>query len=321
MTQVLCQLPKASDPNLIVGYDTSDDAAVYRISDELAMIQTVDIFPPVVDDPYEYGAIAAANALSDVWAMGGEPKLAMNILAIPEDLGQDVILEILKGGYDKCLEAGVSVCGGHTIKDKEPKYGLSVSGFVNPSKVLTNSGAKPGDVLILTKALGTGILTTAMKAGLLSDSETEELVASMSELNMKAANILKGYHVNALTDVTGFGLAGHAYEMATGSNVTITIDTSYIPVLAGAYEMALDGIIPQGAYSNREWISCGCQSFESAELALLDIAFDPQISGGLLISVPERESYELLRELQFSIPVASAIGFVEAYHDKPLLLR
>jgi len=305
----------------LVGFDTSDDAAVYKISDDLALIQTVDIFPPVVDNPYDYGAIAAANALSDVWAMGGTPKLAMNILCIPEDLEKDIILEILKGGSDKCAEAKVSVCGGHTIKDKEPKYGLSVSGFVNPSKVLTNSGAKPGDVLILTKALGTGILTTAMKADLLSMEEEKELISSMSFLNMKAGEILRRYSVNGLTDVTGFGLAGHAYEMAKASSVTITIDTKSLPLLNGAYSMACDGIIPAGAYSNRNWISCGCDPNTSADLALLDIAFDPQTSGGLLISVPESESESLLKELQSSIPVASVVGFVEEQSQKPLILK
>lgn len=321
MTQVLRQLPKNYDSNLLVGFDTSDDAAVYKISDDLALIQTIDIFPPVVDNPYDYGAIAATNALSDVWAMGGTPKLAMNVLCIPESLDKDIVYEILKGGSDKCMEAGVSVCGGHTIKDSEPKYGLSVSGFVNPKKILTNSGSKPGDVLILTKALGTGILTTAMKAELLSDEQEKELISSMSLLNKKAGEILGSYHVNGLTDVTGFGLAGHAYEMATGSNVTITIDTNNMPLLKGAYEMASDGIIPAGAYSNRDWISCGCYIKESADLALVDIAFDPQTAGGLLISVPEKEAASLINELKSAIPVASAIGYVEEINQIPLVIK
>ena len=321
MTQVLCQLPKNFDSNLLVGFDTSDDAAVYKISDDLALIQTVDIFPPIVDNPYDYGAISAANALSDVYAMGGNPKLAMNILCVPDDLDKEIILEILKGGSDKAHEANVSVCGGHTIKDSEPKYGLSVSGFVNPSKVLTNANAKPGDVLILTKAIGTGILSTAMKAELLSAEEEKELVSSMTLLNMKASEILGRHKVNSLTDVTGFGLAGHAYEMATGSNVSITIDTAKMPLLRGAYQMAKDGIIPAGAYKNRAWVSCGCDSSKVKDEVLLDLAFDPQTSGGLLISSPEKEAEILLKELKVSIPCSEIVGYVEEFNHKSLLLK
>ena len=314
-------MPKMSDPNLMVGFDTSDDAAVYRISDDTALIQTVDIFPPIVDDPFDYGRIAAANALSDVYAMGGSPKLAMNVLCIPEDLDQEITLDILRGGQDRCARAGTVICGGHTIKDKEPKYGLCVSGFVNPDKVLKNSGAKPGDVLILTKALGTGILTTAMKADLISKSSARVLVESMAALNNTAAEIMVKYPVSAATDVTGFGLVGHSFEMASGSGVTITLESRSLPLLPQAYEMAQMGIIPQGAYGNRNWIDCGAMESGNVDLALTDIMYDPQTSGGLLIAVPEDAAPELLRELQSSIPEASVVGFAEEYHDKPIIIK
>jgi len=321
LTQVLRQLPRMSDPDLLVGFDTSDDAAVYRVSDELALIQTVDIFPPVVDDPFDYGRIAAANALSDVYAMGGSPKLAMNILCIPEDLEQEVTLEILRGGYDRCKEAGAVICGGHTIKDEEPKYGLCVSGFVDPAKVLKNSEVKPGDVLILTKALGTGILNTAMKADLISKEAAKAVTESMATLNKAAAEIMVKYPVHSVTDVTGFGLAGHSYEMAKGSGVTITIDSKSLPILPQAYEMAQMGIIPSGAYGNREWISCGAAEETDVDLALTDVLYDPQTSGGLLIAIPEKDGQKLLRELRESIPVASVVGYAEERHGKPIIIK
>ncbi|MEG1583487.1 MAG: selenide, water dikinase SelD, partial [Anaerovorax sp.] len=206
-------MPKFSDPKLLVGFDTSDDASVYLLDDETALIQTVDIFPPIVDDPYEYGQIAAVNALSDVYAMGGEPKLALNILCYPEDLPKEVIQAILQGGYEKVLEAGAVISGGHTLKDAEPKYGLSVTGFAHPKDILLNSGIKPGDVLILTKALGTGILTTAQKAGILERENYAELVKSMCTLNKYTADIMKRFAINSCTDITGFGFLGHTYEM------------------------------------------------------------------------------------------------------------
>ena len=206
---------------MLVGFETSDDAAVYRISDELAIIQTVDLFPPIVDDPYDFGRIAAANALSDVYAMGGYPKLAMNILCYPEDLPTDTVQSILRGGYEKIIEAGAIIAGGHSIKDHEPKYGLSVTGFVHPKKILTNSGAKPGDLLILTKALGTGIINTAAKAGLVESATILAAIDSMAMLNKRAYEIMLEFPVNSCTDVTGFGLLGHAYEMAAGSGVKI----------------------------------------------------------------------------------------------------
>lgn len=310
-----------SDPDLLVGFDTSDDAAVYRVSDDLALIQTVDIFPPVVDDPFDYGRVAAANSLSDVYAMGGKPKLAMNVLCIPEGWDQEITLEILRGGYDRCAEAETLICGGHTIKDDEPKYGLCVSGFVSPTSILKNSEAKAGDVLVLTKALGTGIMNTAMKVDLVSPSASKAVIESMATLNKKAAEIMLKYPVNSCTDVTGFGLIGHSFEMARGSGMTITLDSHSLPILPEAYEMARMGIIPAGAYGNRNWIDCGARAGEDVDIALMDIMYDPQTSGGLLISLPEKEGIKLLNELKDSIPVASIVGYVEEYHEKPILVR
>ena len=224
LAQVLCHLPKMFDENLLVGIETSDDAAVYKINDELAMIQTLDFFTPVVDNPYTFGQIAAANSLSDVYAMGGEPKLAMNIVCFPNCLDQSVLVDILKGGYDKVKEAGAIIVGGHTVEDDEPKYGLSVTGFVHPSKILTNNNAKHGDVLVLTKPLGTGIINTAIKGELVDKEAYEEAVFVMSTLNKYAKEAMDEVEgINSVTDITGFGLLGHALEMARGSNVSIKI--------------------------------------------------------------------------------------------------
>lgn len=300
---------------MLVGYNTSDDASVYKIDDNTALIQTVDIFPPIVDNPYEYGQIAAANSLSDVYAMGGNPKLAMNILCIPENLPTDVVQGILLGGYEKVAEADAIITGGHTIMDPEPKYGLSVSGFAHPSKVIKNSNAKPGDILILTKALGTGILTTAAKAGLLNDRDYREMVNSMTELNKLAAEIMKKFPVNSCTDITGFGLLGHTYEMAYGSGCSIQLRSTDIPMLKSAVEMAEMGIIPAGAYSNRSHLEGKVFINESVKLAVSDVLFDPQTSGGLLISIPEKEGVKLISTLTDSIPVAKVVGNVRDYKD------
>lgn len=312
----MCQLPKFDDPNLLVGFDTSDDAAVYKIDDNTALIQTVDIFPPVVDDPYLYGQIAAANSLSDVYAMGGKPKLAMNILCMPEDMEKSVLLDVLQGGYSKCKEASAIICGGHTIKDNEPKYGLCVSGFVHPDQILKNSSAAEGDVLILTKALGTGILNTALKAELITAESEKALCDSMAMLNKTAAEIMADFHVSGCTDVTGFGLMGHAHEMASGSGMTIVLESSHLPLLPQALEMAEMGIVPKGAYNNRNWIGCSVSSSRKVPLAITDIMFDPQTSGGLLIAVPEKESLQLLKRLKDSIPATEIVGYVKAFDGK-----
>lgn len=295
---------------MIVGFDTSDDAAVYRISDDNAIIQSVDIFPPVVDDPYDYGAIAASNALSDIYAMGGKPKLAMNILCVPADLDKSIVEEILRGGYDKVKEAGAIVCGGHSIKDKEPKYGLSVTGFVHPDKVLKNVGLEENDVLILTKPLGTGILNTAAKAGLISDSSVRALVDSMKELNSYAAAVMNRYDVHCCTDITGFGLLGHTFEMAHGSNMCVEILSENVRMLPEARDMASMGIIPQGAYANRSWLSCAVKVHDNVPLDLADVLFDPQTSGGLFFAIPSDQAEECLAELMAEGINSSVIGHV-----------
>lgn len=268
-----------------------------------------------MDEPYEYGQIAAANSLSDVYAMGGSPKLALNILCIPEDLPKEAVQGILQGGYEKVAEAEAIITGGHTIKDSEPKYGLSVTGFAHPSEILTNSNAKPGDVLIITKALGTGILTTAAKAGISGAEEYREMVRSMAALNKEAARIMKRFPVNSCTDVTGFGLMGHAFEMACGSGCTIRLDSAEIPVLKGAAEMAGMGIIPAGAYNNRSYLEGKAFIKDTVPLAVADVMFDPQTSGGLLISVPEKDGLRLLSALKETIPVAGIIGSVTEHGE------
>ena len=298
-----------------MGFDTSDDASVYKMDEKTALIQTVDIFPPVVDDPYEYGQIAAVNSLSDVYAMGGVPKLALNIFCFPEDLPKDVIQAILQGGYEKVREAGAIITGGHTIQDSEPKYGLSVTGFAAPSDILMNNNVKPGDVLILTKPLGTGILTTAAKAELIEENSYRALVKSMTRLNKYAAEVMKKYNINSCTDVTGFGLMGHAFEMAYGSGVTIKLDCSKLPVLPEAELMAEMGIIPAGAYRNREYLDDVITVNEKVSLAIEDILFDPQTAGGLLISLPEAEGVKLAAELTNTGENCKIIGYAEEFDE------
>lgn len=309
------------DSRLLVGYDKSDDASVYALNSETAVISTTDFFPPIVDDPYLFGQIAAANALSDVYAMGGEPKLALNIFCIPEKMDRDTVLEILKGGYDKVYEAGAIITGGHTINGAEPIYGLAVTGFVHPEKVLINSNAQPGDVLILTKRLGVGILTTAKKADMVSDAAIEPVYRQMARLNKTARDIMVKYPVNSCTDVTGFSLMGHSYEMAQGSNCTIHIEADKVPYFEEAYEMAQMGFIPAGAYRNREYVGEHISVSEEVSLAMTDILFDPQTSGGLLISLPKEYSEELLRELKEEIPEAEIIGYVTEFQGENLIIE
>lgn len=318
----MCHLPVFSDPDLIVGFDTSDDAAVYRLNDETALIQTVDIFPPVVDDPYCYGKIAAANSLSDVYAMGGRPKLAMNIFCFPEDLPKDTVRAILQGGYEKVQEAGAIICGGHTIVDPVPKYGLSVTGFVHPDRVLRNNSVAPGDLLILTKALGTGVLTLSEKAAFLSGNQRDALFLSMETLNRYAAEAMSEFlGVHACTDVTGFGLLGHAFEMSDKSGCSLFLDASSVPVLDGAREFAAMGLVPEGAYRNRGYLD-DLVSFDSGvKDDVADLLFDPQTSGGLLIAVSEKDGERLLDRLKEKVPEARIVGYAESFKDFPLYVK
>ena len=320
LSGILCQLPKFQNPDLLVGTETSDDAAVYRISDELAIIQTLDFFTPVADDPYDFGQIAAANALSDVYAMGGEPKTALNIVAFPKDMDTEILGEILKGGADKVMEAGAVLAGGHTIQDDTPKYGLSVTGFVHPDKFWKNYGAQTGDRLILTKALGTGIINTAIKADMVSERAREAALASMKTLNKGARDVLKKYQIHACTDVTGFGLGGHGTEMAEGSNKTLVIHTEQLPVLPNVEENASMGLIPGGAYRNRNF--AGKSGYTStAVLWKEDLVFDPQTSGGLLAAVPEEEADSIVKELNKAGLPASVIGEVIDRTEHTLIIQ
>lgn len=309
------------DPNLIVGYDKSDDASVYKISDDLALVQTTDFFPPIVDDPFLYGQIAAANALSDVYAMGGEPKLALNIMCLAEKMEKNTVHDILRGGYAKAYEAGAIITGGHTIQGAEPIYGLAVSGFVHPDKVLTNSGAKPGDVLLLTKPLGIGILTTAAKADLVEKEVLDRIYQQMATLNKTARDIMVKYPVHSCTDVTGFSLLGHGFEMAQGSGCTIHILTEKVPYHKEAYEMAEMGFIPAGAYRNREYAQASVKVVGNITRAMQDICYDPQTSGGLLMAIPKEYAQQCLEELQASIPQAAMVGYVTEQLDAAIYLE
>lgn len=309
------------DANLLVGYDKSDDASVYRVSDELAIVQTTDFFPPIVDDPFMYGQIAATNALSDVYAMGGEPKLALNIMCIPEKMDKATVQEILRGGYAKAYEAGAIITGGHTIHGAEPIYGLAVTGFVKPENVWTNSGAQPGDVLLLTKPLGVGILTTAAKAGLVEQELLDKLYVQMSTLNKYAHDVLVNYSVHACTDVTGFALLGHSLEMAQGSGVTVHLKAQDVPYHEEAYEMADMGFIPAGAYRNRDFAEAGVRVVGDVARALQDIFYDPQTSGGLLCAVPAAEAEACLAELRAVAPSTRIIGYVTEKLDSAIYLE
>ena len=320
LAKLLTDLPVIRDDRLIVGFDTSDDACVYRLDDENALVQTLDFFPPIVDDPYMFGQIAACNALSDIYAMGGEPKLALNIMTVTKSMGEEAIRSILRGGYDKACEAGAIICGGHTINDESPKYGLSVTGFVKLNHLLTNSSSKEGDVLILTKPLGAGILTTAAKAGMVGESDLDPVIRYMSTLNRLSRNNMLAYEVHSCTDVTGFGLMGHAFEMAHSSSVTFHIVSSDIKYHPAALEMASMGFIPDGAYKNRDYVGSHFTAGENVSRAMLDIMFDPQTSGGLLISVAQNDADKLLSDLLIHTD-AAIIGYVTAASDMDIIIE
>lgn len=314
-------IPTRQDDRLIVGYDKSDDASVYVINDELALVQTVDFFPPIVDDPFLFGQIAAANALSDVYAMGGEAKLAMNVMCINSKMGKDAVRAILEGGYAKAYEAGVLITGGHTIEDKEPKYGLSVTGFVHPQKLLRNSSAQAGDVLILTKPLGVGILMTAAQGDLVDESLLQKLYAQMAQLNRTARDIMVKYTIHSCTDVTGFALMGHTYEMAQGSDVSIHLETQNLPYYKEAETMAAMGFIPAGAYRNANYLKGHVAQKRDIAQPMLDILYDPQTSGGLLIAVAEKDAVTLQRELADHLSCAAIVGYVTEKEEASIILE
>lgn len=302
---------------MIVGIETSDDAAIYKVTDEIAMIQTVDFFTPIVDDPYMFGQIAAANSLSDVWAMGGEPAVALNIVGFPNCLDPAILGDILAGGAAKVKEAGAVLVGGHSVQDDEPKYGLCVSGFVHPQKIFKNYGCRPGDVLVLTKQIGSGVVNTAIKAEMASASAIREAQTVMASLNQKGKRVVERYNVSACTDITGFGLLGHCVEMASASEVTFEINVRDVAYFADAIDYAKMGLIPAGAYKNRGY-SIGKVNVGSVEEHYLDLLYDPQTSGGLLISVAPDDLPAMLKDFQNAgmDTEVSIIGKVAPKSDK-----
>lgn len=306
-------LPQTDDPKLLVGLETSDDAGVYLLSDDIALIQTLDFFTPIVDDPFLFGQIAAANALSDIYAMGGRPLTAMNIITYPAKSGDlKTLARILAGGADKVKEAGALIVGGHSVEDPEPKYGLAVTGIAHPDRIYRNSTAQPGDRLILTKRLGTGVVATAVKANLAPPDLKEQAASQMAELNRTASETMQETGAHACTDVTGFGLLGHAFEMAKGSGVGIIFESSRLPLLPGVQELAAMGLLPGGAHSNRAYLGDAVSFDERVPLAVQDLMYDPQTSGGLLIAIDGRKAPELLDRLKQRGVSAVDIGRVEA---------
>ncbi|MGN7387619.1 selenide, water dikinase SelD [Sporosarcina sp. SAFN-015] len=317
LVQVLQSLPPAvSNPNLLVGLDTSDDAGVYKLTDDVAIVQTLDFFTPIVDDPYDFGQIAATNAISDVYAMGGTPITALNIVAFPiAKLDKSILTEILRGAGDKLKEAGVTLVGGHSIDDQEPKFGLAVTGTVHPEKVLTNAGAKAGDKLVLTKPIGVGIYTTSLKHGALSNEEIERVTSIMTTLNKTASEVMSKYEVHAATDVTGFGLLGHATEMAKASGIGIRIISEQVPILPRTKELAEAGRIPGGTKSNYAHVDDAVTYADKLDQLDRYILCDAVTSGGLLISVSANDVDQLIDEMNKKGVHAAIIGEVTSVHS------
>ena len=350
---MLGKLARQHDPNVLVGFDHADDAGVYQIAPDQALVQTVDFFTPIVDDPYTFGQIAATNSLSDVYAMGGKPLTALALVCFPDKADLEILERILAGGLSKMIEAGCTVIGGHSIRDEETKFGYSVTGLVHPKKVLANAGAKPGDALLLTKALGTGVISTAIKKGKAEQSWIDAAVQSMITLNKRAAEVItahvgpgpfgfaegrlgpgqveqsstaggqspathRGFKVNAMTDVTGFGLIGHARELALASDVSITIHATRVPLLKGALECVRAGHVPGGLKNNRDFVECLVEYADTVPDEVRTLLFDPQTAGGLLISVAAADSARLKQALSTTGVPAVEIGEVSA-RTKPLI--
>lgn len=319
LSHILEKLPRGEkDSDLLVGYDSRDDAAVYRITDDIALVQTVDFFPPMVDDPYTFGQIAAANALSDVYAMGGEVKTALNLVCFPESMDLNILGEILRGGVEKVAEAGGILAGGHSIADTSVKYGLSVTGLVDPRRLTANDTGKPGDKLILTKALGVGLICTANRVGEAASGAMDAAVASMTTLNKSAAEISRSYDVHAATDVTGFSFLGHLHEMM-GGRLSCSIDGSAVPVLPGAWQAADDCLYTAAGQRNRNHTGPFVQ-FENVPFAMQEILFDPQTSGGLLLAVASKEAESLRDELQKASLPAQIVGEITEKQDAEIVV-
>lgn len=308
--------PQVTDGNLLVGFDHADDAAVYRLRDDLAIVQTLDFFPPIADDPFTFGQIAAANALSDIYAMGARPVTALNIMAVPEDMPSDAVREILRGGATKAAEAGAVVAGGHSIYDPEPKYGLSVTGVIDPARLLRNDTARPGDELVYTKPVGIGIITTALKGGLAGEGDRALVEGVMCTLNRAAAEAAAPFRVHACTDITGFAVFGHCLELAQGADVRVTLHADAFEFLPGALDLAAMGILPAGVYRNRRYAEAEVSFSDGVPLAVADALFDPQTSGGLLFAVDPRDAdalVEALRAAGEGVPAVQRIGTVGPY--------
>jgi selenide,water dikinase len=320
---VLGHLPKTVDERVLVGLETSDDAGVIRMDEERALIQTLDFFTPIVDDPYEYGQVAAANSLSDVYAMGGVPLTAMNIVCYPmKEMPLETLVEILRGGSDKVRESGAVLLGGHTVNDPEIKYGLSVTGTARPRDITANKGARPGDALVLTKALGTGIVTTALKAGEAASEEIAAVTRSMSTLNAAASRAMVRVGPHAATDITGFGLLGHLFEMLCASGVAAQVDVASLPVLPGALEHAARGVYTGGGRANAEYLAAHVRIAPAVSEPMRALLFDPQTSGGLLISVGPERTARLLEELEAEgVKVRAVIGAITAGESGTIAVR
>jgi len=307
---VLGKLARQHDPNVLVGFDHADDAGVYRIAPDQALVQTVDFFTPIVDDPYTFGQIAATNSLSDVYAMGGKPLTALALVCFPEKADLEILGKILAGGLSKMIEAGCTVIGGHSIRDEETKFGYSVTGMVHPKKILANKGARPGDALLFTKAIGTGVVSTAIKKGKAEPAWIDAAVRSMTTLNKQAAEAITSgnFHVSSMTDVTGFGLIGHAREMVLASDVSINLQAGKVPLIAGALDCVRAGYLPAGLRNNREFAECLVEYDDAVPEEVRALLFDPQTAGGLLISTPDQQS--MMRALQDAGVAAVQIGEV-----------
>jgi selenide, water dikinase len=323
LSDILNGLAFRKDPNLLVGIETSDDAGVYRLTPDIALIQTVDFFTPIVNDPYDFGRVAAANSLSDVYAMGGKPLTAMNIVCFPiREMDKMILRSILEGGLEIIHRAGAIMVGGHSIEDPELKYGLSVTGIVHPERFLTNAGSRPGDLLVLTKPLGTGILATALKGRMLDEPTARKITEIMADLNKDAAEVMEDVGVNACTDITGFGLLGHALEMAKASNVGMRIYADKVPVIPEALTSASVGMVPVGSHLNQKFCAQHLDISSSINRLLVDIFADAQTSGGLLISVPGPKCNELVEKLQDrKTPSANIIGEVLTEPAKVIQIR
>ena len=313
---MLASLPRTTNPNVLVGFETADDAGVYLLSPDLALVQTVDFFTPIVDEPFTFGAIAAANSLSDIYAMGGKPVSALSIVAFPGDSDITVLGEILRGGVEKMREAECALLGGHSVNDPEIKFGYAVTGVIHPNRVKTNAGAREDDALVLTKALGTGVIGTALKRGIASDETVATATASMLKLNREACEAMLRFDVHGCTDVTGFGIIGHAREMAAASGVTIEIEASAVPLLPGAIDAVRAGAVPGGLRNNKDFASCAVKATAAIDPALLDLLYDPQTSGGLLISLSESDARTLCSTLSY----ATRIGRVTPRNNKLISL-